>query len=159
MVCAAQLRDSLGDTAGALDDLEKAIVMTEVRRNALPFLGWLRHGTPIGTILLRLSGHVASPWLDTVVQAAAGSTDIVHHYSARTPPPDPAPGDPGHQALTPRERDVLAELARGATYADIAAAHFIAESTVKTHVSSLYAKLGVSRRSEALATARRERLI
>ncbi|WP_324291229.1 helix-turn-helix transcriptional regulator [Paractinoplanes pyxinae] len=159
MVCAAQLRDSLGDNAGALDDLEKAVALTEVRRNALPFLGWLRHGTPISDMLLRLSGYTASPWLNTVVQAAISGTDIVDYFSARSSRAEPVRADAGRQALTRRERDVLAELARGATYADIAAAHFIAESTVKTHVSSLYAKLGASRRSEALATARRERLI
>ncbi|HRK44447.1 MAG TPA: helix-turn-helix transcriptional regulator [Nocardioides sp.] len=56
--------------------------------------------------------------------------------------------------LSPREREVLAELARGSTYADIAAALFVSENTVKTHVSSLYGKLAASRRSEALATAR-----
>jgi DNA-binding CsgD family transcriptional regulator len=57
-------------------------------------------------------------------------------------------------ALSPREREVLNELARGATYADIAAALFVSENTVKTHVSSLYTKLAASRRSEALKIAR-----
>jgi DNA-binding NarL/FixJ family response regulator len=62
-------------------------------------------------------------------------------------------------ALSPRERDVLRELARGATYADIAAGLFVSENTVKTHVSSLYSKLGAARRSEALAIARRLELL
>ena len=57
-------------------------------------------------------------------------------------------------ALSPREQDVLHELARGSTYADIAANLFVSENTVKTHVSSLYAKLSVNRRSAALAAAR-----
>ena len=61
--------------------------------------------------------------------------------------------------LSPRERDVLHELARGARYADIAANLFVSENTVKTHVSSLYAKLAVSRRSDALAVARTLALI
>jgi DNA-binding NarL/FixJ family response regulator len=39
-------------------------------------------------------------------------------------------------------------------YADIAAALYLSENTVKTHVSSLYGKLGVRRRSDALAVAR-----
>ena len=56
--------------------------------------------------------------------------------------------------LSPRERDVLYELARGSTYADIAANLFVSENTVKTHVSSLYGKLSVNRRSAALAAAR-----
>ena len=61
--------------------------------------------------------------------------------------------------LSPRERDVLYELARGSTYADIAANLFVSENTVKTHVSSLYAKLAVNRRSAALAAARTMRLL
>jgi LuxR family maltose regulon positive regulatory protein len=61
--------------------------------------------------------------------------------------------------LTPRERDVLRELARGATYADIAAQLFVSGNTVKTHVSSLYSKLAATRRSEALATARNLNLL
>ncbi|TCI97706.1 LuxR family transcriptional regulator [Aeromicrobium sp. IC_218] len=64
-----------------------------------------------------------------------------------------------HVGLSSRERDVLAELARGATYADIAATLVVSENTVKTHVSNLYAKLSVSRRSEALAVARTQHLL
>ena len=61
--------------------------------------------------------------------------------------------------LSPREREVLNELARGATYADIAARLFVSENTVKTHVSSLYGKLAASRRSEALLAARNLNLL
>ena len=77
-----------------------------------------------------------APWTPTVRERAVA--------------PDPA----FLPALTPRERAVLHELARGSTYADIAANLFVSENTVKTHVSSLYGKLTVSRRSEALAVAR-----
>jgi LuxR family maltose regulon positive regulatory protein len=147
MVCAAQLRDALGDPVGAADGLRHAVAMTEVRRTAVPFLGWTRHGTPIGVLLDRLTG--TSPWLTTLARSTAGATDAVRRYARTAMSP----------ALSPRERDVLHDLAQGATYADIAANRFIAESTVKTHISSLYAKLGASRRSEALATARRMRLL
>ncbi len=61
--------------------------------------------------------------------------------------------------LSPREHEVLNELARGATYGDIAATLFVSENTVKTHVSSLYAKLSAGRRSEALAVARKMHLL
>jgi DNA-binding NarL/FixJ family response regulator len=61
--------------------------------------------------------------------------------------------------LSLRERDVLLGLARGSTYADIAANLYVSENTVKTHVSSLYAKLAVGRRSDALAVARTLRLL
>ena len=61
--------------------------------------------------------------------------------------------------LSPRELEVLRELARGSTYSDAAANLFVSENTVKTHVSSLYTKLSVGRRSEALAVARKLHLI
>ena len=54
---------------------------------------------------------------------------------------------------------MLTELARGATYADIAAELYLSENTVKSHISSLYGKLGVARRSEALAVARNRHLL
>ena len=62
-------------------------------------------------------------------------------------------------SLTPRERDVLDRLARGASYADIAADLVVSTNTVKTHMASLYGKLGAARRSEALATARTMELL
>lgn len=55
--------------------------------------------------------------------------------------------------LSPREQEVLAHLAQGATTAKIAAALVIAESTVKTHVHHILEKLGASNRTEAVARA------
>ena len=45
--------------------------------------------------------------------------------------------------LTEREREIMAEVARGATNAEIAARVYLAEPTVKTHVGRILAKLGL----------------
>jgi DNA-binding NarL/FixJ family response regulator len=54
-------------------------------------------------------------------------------------------------ALSHRERQVLALMAEGRTNGEIARALILAESTVKCHVSTAYAKLGVCSRREAAA--------
>lgn len=62
-------------------------------------------------------------------------------------------------ALTAREQQVLKLMADGLTNADIAERLVIGVATVKTHVSSIIAKLGVSTRTEATALAIRRGLV
>jgi DNA-binding NarL/FixJ family response regulator len=62
------------------------------------------------------------------------------------------PGD-GIASLTPRERDVLACVARGLSNRAIADALGITERTARTHVSNILAKLGLSSRTQAALLA------
>jgi DNA-binding NarL/FixJ family response regulator len=59
----------------------------------------------------------------------------------------------GLDELTPREREVLVALARGATNAEIAAGMHLGEATVKTHVSRVLTKLAVRDRTQAVVFA------
>ncbi|HZM29752.1 MAG TPA: response regulator transcription factor [Acidimicrobiales bacterium] len=61
-------------------------------------------------------------------------------------PPSP---NPDLDRLTPREREVLAGLGRGLTNRQLASELFVSEKTVKTHVSSLLAKLRLADRTQA----------
>jgi DNA-binding NarL/FixJ family response regulator len=55
--------------------------------------------------------------------------------------------------LTEREHDVLRLMARGATNAEISRTLYVAEATVKTHVGSIFLKLGVRDRAAAIVFA------
>jgi DNA-binding NarL/FixJ family response regulator len=57
------------------------------------------------------------------------------------------------EELTDREHEVLRLMARGATNAEIAGALHVAEATVKTHVGSIFGKLGVRDRAAAIVFA------
>ncbi|WP_102127584.1 tetratricopeptide repeat protein [Deinococcus planocerae] len=80
---------------------------------------------------------------------------------------DPAPGPPDAEAapatdrgvLSTRERDVLRLLVRGWPNKKIAAALHLSDNTVKNHLASVYGKLGVRGRSEAVARALQEGLL
>ena len=52
--------------------------------------------------------------------------------------------------LTPREREILAQLAQGRLYKEIAAELGISPSTVRAHLHSVYGKMGVASRTQAV---------
>lgn len=102
---------------------------------------------------------VAADELAQAIRAAhAGRTTLAPEAIQALVQPageDPPPGND----LTPRERTVLALLVAGLNNAEIAADLVISPSTVKSHVSQIIAKLGVSGRTEAAAVAVRHRLV
>lgn len=76
----------------------------------------------------------------------------------------PAPFEVNRAALaslgiTEREHETLTALAGGLANKEIARRFDISPNTVKTHISSLYEKLGVSRRTQAVQKARELHLI
>ncbi|WP_188190362.1 response regulator [Nonomuraea sp. SYSU D8015] len=83
--------------------------------------------------------------------AAAGETVLSPAVAARVLSRVRAPSPPAE--LSERERTVLGLVARGCTNKEAAAALFISETTVKTHLAHIYTKLGVSDRAAAVAAA------
>nr|WP_269809363.1 response regulator transcription factor [Streptomyces triticisoli] len=91
--------------------------------------------------------------LFTAVRAAAeGRTVLSPAVASRLVSAVRAP-TPGNEPLSAREREVLALVAKGTSNREIARELFISEATVKTHLTHLYAKLGVKDRAAAVAVA------
>jgi DNA-binding NarL/FixJ family response regulator len=81
---------------------------------------------------------------------------LVERY-AHHPPGSGASGKLAE--LTPRELEVLTEVARGRSNAEIAAEMYLSEATVKTHVSRILAKLDLRDRVQAVVLAYEEGLV
>lgn len=67
--------------------------------------------------------------------------------------------EPAHSELTPREKEVLLALSRGLSNDEIAKELVISEKTVKTHLGSIFGKLQVGGRAQAMLYAIREGLV
>ncbi|CAN5484617.1 response regulator transcription factor [soil metagenome] len=71
----------------------------------------------------------------------------------------PRPDDPELDQLTPREREVLRQIARGHTYKQVARRLSISVKTVETHVSAVLRKLQLSSRHELARWATDRRIV
>jgi len=72
---------------------------------------------------------------------APSATKRLLDHVVPTLPADPHAADERLASLTDREREVLVEIAKGATNAEIAQTLYMAEGTVKTHIGRLLSKL------------------
>lgn len=61
--------------------------------------------------------------------------------------------------LTPREVEILEQIAAGLSNREIAARLFVSENTVKTHSARVFGKLNARRRTQAVQMAKEQRLI
>jgi DNA-binding NarL/FixJ family response regulator len=76
-----------------------------------------------------------------------------------TAPPNPAPSAaPAPDDLTPREVEILRMIARGLTNPEIAAALYLSNHTIKTHIGRIFAKTGSRDRAAAIGYANRHNI-
>ncbi|MFN3298170.1 response regulator [Caldimonas sp.] len=92
---------------------------------------------------------VVSPELTAKLVAAF---QALHAAPGAPAPPEPAAAEP-LDTLSPREREILGQIARGASNKEIARELGIAETTVKIHVQHILRKLGLSSRVQAAVYA------
>src|SRR5215467_71008 len=90
--------------------------------------------------------RAGAAWLDPAVTGR-----VLAIY--RTPTPPRAGRHADFDALTGREREVLALIAQGNTNTEIGARLFVCEGTVKTHINQLFTKLQLRDRTAAIVFA------
>ena len=104
-------------------------------------------------------GASAKEVCDAIVAVSRGETvisrtiesDVLHEIRVR--------GDERDRKLTSREQEVLTQVARGLSAPEIATRLYVEPSTVKSHLHSIYEKLGVSERAAAVAEGMRRGLL
>jgi DNA-binding NarL/FixJ family response regulator len=78
---------------------------------------------------------------------------LLERFAGQLPAGPEDAGDPRLEQLTDREREVLIEMARGLSNAEIAERLYLSDATVKTHVGRILPKLGLRDRVQAVVFA------
>ncbi len=135
----------------------RIIILTTFDDDAYVFEG-LRAGA-MGYLLKDVSGNDLAEAIRTVVAGGAllapsVARKVVAEFSRLAPPARP-PDEGLPEPLSEREKEVLRLLAQGLSNREIAERLFLAEGTVKNHVTIILQKLGVRDRTHAALRARR----
>jgi LuxR family maltose regulon positive regulatory protein len=139
-----------GDRADGRRSLQRALRLGEPERLRLPFVlerAWLRR-------VLRADPDLAHVYRDLL------EPDLVSPAPEQAPRPGADPEVPVMlEPLSSREREVLRHAAEMLDTTEIAARLFISVNTVKSHLKSIYRKLAVTHRGEAVRRARQLRIL
>jgi LuxR family transcriptional regulator, maltose regulon positive regulatory protein len=145
LVLQALAHQAQGDTARALAVLGEALALAEPAGCLRTFVD---EGRPMAQLLAAAAAHDLSPAYTARLLAACAAEPQVAEAAAQRTPAALA------EALTQRELEVLKLMAEGLSNSEIAGQLFLALSTVKGYNQSLFDKLHVQRRTEAVARAR-----
>lgn len=136
-----------GDETQALDALAEALSLAEPG-------GWQRifldEGQALTGLLHRATSRGVAPAYVAGLLAALGEPEAARGEAG----PWPSPATPLLEPLSERELEVLRLLAAGLSNPEIAERLVVAVSTVRSHCKSIYGKLGVHRRWDAVQRAR-----
>jgi len=141
----------------ALAALESALTMAQPEGYVRSFVD---HGEPMRGLLKRAASRgIAPPYVARLLAAYDLPSEVWAeqpggHLAPRTPVDQPLV-----EPLSDRELEVLHLLAEGLSNKEIAQRLYISLPTVKSHTRSIYGKLGVHSRKEAVARARGLRIL
>ena len=114
---------------------------------------YVDEGPAMAQLLARAAAQGVQPEAVSAILAAFAAEPGAEHPPSLTPAAAPPP-EPLIEPLSQRELEVLHLVAQGLSNGEIGGRLFLAVSTVKGHVQRIFDKLGVQRRTEAVARAR-----
>jgi len=146
--------------AKSVTETPSIVLLTDEQRG-----NWLADALQHGVLGI-LPREATAEEIIATLQAAANHLVILHPAAMQrllpllaVPTPLRSIADPGQSPLTAREVEVLGLLAEGVGNKTIARQMHISEHTVKFHIGSIFTKLGVSSRTEAVTLGARQGLI
>jgi LuxR family maltose regulon positive regulatory protein len=140
-----------GDGARALNALEQALTLAQPEQYVNVFV---QEGVAMAELLVqstrrRAQNDPINGYIGRLLAAFPKGPEATHSRSAHA-----VPASSLAEPLTERETEVLQLLAAGMTSTDIAQHFVVSINTVKTQLRSIYSKLDVHSRAEAIAKAR-----
>jgi LuxR family transcriptional regulator, maltose regulon positive regulatory protein len=158
----ARLAQACGERGHALRSLGEAIKLAEAERLRLPFAlerDWIRRAAERDPGVARAYSDLLEPGRAEPGHATAlpaGTADA----GPAAPPATATAGKPVVvEKLSDREREVLRHVSEMLATTEIATEMYISVNTVKSHLKSIFRKLGVAGRNEAVRRARKLELI
>jgi LuxR family maltose regulon positive regulatory protein len=149
-----------GDRHGAAVSLERALSLAEPEGHVRTFVDL---GCPMAALLRHTLGTLPHPPAGSPRVSKAYVRRLLEAFGEDIPEQDRATALPiSHrlaEALNKREREVLHLICEGCSNREIAENLTVSLNTVKTHVSRIFGKLGVTNRTQAAARARQMGLL
>ncbi|MGD0938059.1 MAG: LuxR C-terminal-related transcriptional regulator, partial [Streptosporangiaceae bacterium] len=166
----AHLAQETGDQARSQGLLERAVRLAESEQLRLPFVierAWMQGALQRNPDLALAFRHLMQP--PAMIRGASTRSRTITR-SGTIPPGKPASTPPRQvtaaqstplivEKLSEREREVLEHASQMLGTAEIAAEMFVSVNTVKSHLKSIFRKLGAASRNEAVRRARQLQLI
>ncbi len=155
LILTALAQQQMGETAPALHTLEESLALAEPGGYIRIYLD---EGQPVQTLLMDWLRNAQPGSLQALgrflLAQFDGETMVVKSHQTNAGNTAALANEALAEPLSPRELEVLALIARGKTNPQIAEAFVVARGTVKAQAASIYRKLDVTNRTEAVARAR-----
>ncbi len=141
---------NLNDFKGAQDAMHRALAVADREGIVRPFIN---HGSMISPVLRDMVSTIGTQWISSRLKALLNALEI----PVKTKPAEGRVPADDNRRLTAREIEILELLADGHKYAEVADRAFVSLNTVRSHVRTIFKKLGVKTTEQAVREFRKPR--